>query len=139
MKEEINIKVKEAELTGSAVWLKKQIENSEFRFSSTQDSPCIVWDFYHIVDGKREKERSKIVAFIDCGDSDYFLWEDYRDCKITNSTNKGYYEAPNIFEYLTDNAKFHCNQLIRKLADTLIEKVKSDKKNLQINVSVSEI
>lgn len=133
----VDIEVKATtELVGTVEWLRNKIEDSEFRFSSTkQDEPCVVWDFFHIVNGERKKKSSKIVAFIDSEYDEYYGWNTYKDCKITNPSHKNE-NMPMLFYYLTDNAVFHCNRLIEKLADALMNKVSSDKESLKVNVSI---
>lgn len=134
----IEVKAEDKLIAGTTEWLKKQIETSEFRFGSTKDDePCVIMDFYKKnKEGVRIKTNSTIVAFIDSGTSDAFFYRDYtEECKIsfTHAFND---ETPCLFNYLTKNAAYHCDLLIKKLANELINKVKSDKQNLTINVEV---
>ncbi len=134
----IEVKAEDKLIAGTTEWLKKQIETSEFRFGSTRDNePCVIMDFYKKnKEGERIKTESTIVAFIDSGTSDALFYRGYNDdCKIVYT--HGYNDhTPALFNYLTKNAAYHCDILIKKLANELLKKVESDKQNLTINVEV---
>jgi hypothetical protein len=126
-------------IAGSTEWLKNQIENSQFRFTSTNDNePCVCWDFFKEKEGKKVKVRSSIVAFIDSEYSDSMGWRSFSEsCKITNPSKASrVYEEPGIFNYLTPNAEMHCDRLIKLLAEKLIQKVGNDYQSLKISVTV---
>ncbi len=140
MESNIKIEGNYSVVAGSTEWLKNKINCSKFRFASTTDNePCVVIDFFKIVDEKRVKTGSKVVAFIDSGYSDSMFWKEYKEnVKLIHSalnSNENPY-VPTLFNFLTPNAKQYCDQLIRHLADELIKKVKSDNQQLNINVTV---
>lgn len=140
MESNIKIEGNYSVVAGSTEWLKIKLNNAKFRFSSTTDNePCVVIDFFKSVENKQVKAHSRVVAFIDSGYSDTMFWNDYKEnVKLTHaaSASEDNPNLPALFNYLTPNAKSHCNTLIRKLADELINKINTDRTELKINVTV---
>lgn len=139
MSAEIKIKGDYKTIAGTTEWLQQQIENSEFLFASTsKNEPCVIWRVFKKrkdVDSERILLKSTVVAYISAEVEDTYGYREYNETRIIHTDGNGYSQVA-MFEYLTLNAKRHCDSLIKRLADELVRKMDNDRANLKIIVTV---
>lgn len=134
---EVNIETNEKEIiAGTVKWLKRELENIKFRFGSTKTKePCIVADFFEEKEGKRKKTHSQLIAFVESSDDDSVYYIKYRANIMVVPPAHSF--RASLFNYLTPAAYNHCENLIEKLADKLIEMIEMDKEDLTITVTTT--
>jgi hypothetical protein len=139
-----NIKIeKEKEIVGSVNWLKEQLENMVFRFSERKGNPSVAYAFLHEPNMEGERMPGDWNSAVLLAESPKIKHKFFEVCEEYNETlviypsdNAAHDHGWTMFPYLTPAAQVHCKKLIHMLADELVKKVKSDKGDLKINVTV---
>jgi hypothetical protein len=137
----VNVTVRDENLTpGTIKWLKRQIENGEFKFGSTRSArPCVIWDFFRAEkDGTRHFVKSEIVCIL--SNNLYPHVEgcrEYKNTFISKAVASDERYESGIFNYLTPASERLCSAFFEELADKLIEKCENDNDVLNISVSVN--